>query len=153
MEENLKFNFKEGEESKPANERTIQQTGAIVEFSFIQTENDSRKFEKQLLELNGNRNIQAGVVSNVETHHPFVKEMEDADLFAAHMYQEAKSKVKAYDLKIAEIEAAYVQHKADIEKMKEALPELAVVVSPLSNEGGEVVEQKDEAKEDEQKTA
>lgn len=126
----MEYKFKEGEESKPPIERIIEKTGDVVEFSLLEIENNAYQFEKTLKELKANRELKQGILNNLDIHHPFIKDMSEFDRYAVHMYQEAWALVKAYNEKITEIEKQYKSLKDETATIKEALPELADVVSP-----------------------
>lgn len=137
----MEYIFKEGEENKPANERIIEKRGNVVAFTLIEMENDSKTYEKTLKELRANRELKEGIMNNVAQNHPFIKEMSEFDRVVVHMYQEAFAYRKQYDDKINEIEAGEAEHLAEIEAIKQALPDLQAVVSPMAVEEGKVVDE------------
>ena len=126
----MNYKLKGGETEKPVSDRTIEKTGSVQEFSLTGLYHDTLTFEKTLKELKGNRDLKDSVCKNIESHHPFVKDLSEMDRYTIHMYQENMALVKAYNKKIVEIEKAFKQHLDEIDEIKAQVPELADTVSP-----------------------
>lgn len=126
----MEYKFKEGQEELPVEERIIEKRGHVIEFSLVQMEHDLKAYDKTLKELIGNRDNKQAIVTNVEMHHPFVKDVPPADQFAIHMYRENLSFVKAFNEKIEQIEKEKAEYIAEVALIKETLPELKIVPSP-----------------------
>lgn len=121
-------------------EKIIEKRGLVIKFNFLELEADKLKFEKALKELKGNRDLKQSVVDNMDIHHPFIKDMSEFDRYSVHMYQEAFAAVKAYNTKIDEIEKEQIKYLEELEDIKNQIPQLAEVVSPMQVVGGEVKE-------------
>ena len=141
----IEYKFKEGEEDKPVEERTIVKSGVEVEFTMVAMNNDDNHFNKALKELKANRDLKKGVVDNIEQHHPFVKDFSEMDLSTLHMYHENKKLQKAFDDKIVEIEGDYKKHLEEKEEIRKQIPVVLPVISPYVKpavvEGGVVGEE------------
>ncbi len=122
--EEFVFNFKEGQEKLPLNERVIEKRGSIQEFTMIAVENDINKFLKMIRENTANLKVQESILSNVDMHHPFVKEMSEFDRTTVHMYQESFSKAKAYRKVLDSLNSQFEEYIVEIGDIKEQIPEL-----------------------------
>ena len=111
----MEYKIKEGEESKPAEDRIIEKTGLVINFSMTEMYNDIQSFEKTLKGLKGNRDNQNAVCTNIEIHHPFIKDLSDIDRRTIYMYEEAFTLRKQYNDKIDEIEKQYEDYKQEME--------------------------------------
>ena len=102
----------------------IEKLGVVVTFTMTEVIEHTAMLQKLLKELTAKRDYEKAKMTNIENNHPFVLDMDEADMFTAHMYQEAKAIVVVSDSKIAEVETQledYADETAEIEKQ---IPEL-----------------------------
>ena len=95
-----------------------------AEFSMKDIDNDIERLEKINKELESQANVNKAKIANIETHNDFVLKLSDKELFACHMYQEAKAIVLATEKKKQEVVEAIDGLKAEILIIKEQIPEL-----------------------------
>lgn len=108
----------------------IEKLGVVVTFTMTEVIEHTAMLQKLLKELTAKHDYEKAKMTNIEANHPFILDMVEADMFTAHMYQEAKAIVVVSDKKIAEVEAQlqdYADETAEIEKQ---IPELVPVVTP-----------------------
>lgn len=125
-----KFNFKEDQEEVPLKERVIEKRGSVVEFTMVGIENDINNFLKMMRETKGNIDNKQAVLSNIDMHHPFVKEMSEFDRATVYLYQEAFAKVKANKKVLENLQTQFDEYLEEIGWIKEQIPELKDIESP-----------------------
>lgn len=144
----MEYKFKEGESEKPAQERVLQKTGHVIEFSMLEIYRNLLDYDKVIREAKSNADNQGIVMANIEQHHPFVKEMPEFDRYTVHMYQEAFAKKKAWDKALKENEESRAELVAEIEEIKSKVPDLADIVSPFIEQPGKLPVENTEKKVD-----
>lgn len=130
----MQFTFKDDPEeaNKPINEKTIESRGRVDTFTLIDIFHNQETLKKQLKEALANRDNQQVVMSNLEQHHPFLKDMSEFDKYTVHMYQEAFSKRKAWNTHIETIESTLKTEQDDLAEIQKQLPETASIPSPYA---------------------
>ncbi len=108
-------------------ERTIEKTGAAIEFSMFDLEQNIEELQKYKKEFTAQVDYQRVLAENVERNHPFVKDLKEVELTAAWMYKEATGKFTSYQAKLKEVEATLDGLLEEIEVIKKQIPELAEV--------------------------
>lgn len=95
----------------------IEKSGKKFTFSSADVKSDLVKINAQKKQYSSQAELNQAEMTNIEEHHPFVKEMSDEDIHAAHMYWESK-KIRDACLKLLpDIDAA-------IEETEEAVREV-----------------------------
>lgn len=118
MGENLIYNIKEGTED------VIECRGFVSEMTVEDFKKNIAQADKAIKEYSGNAEIQAGIIANIEEHHPFIKEVSAEDLHTYHMYFEAVGKFKAFDNKRKEVEEFKAKEEADLAEVYKQIPSL-----------------------------
>lgn len=117
----MKLNYKIKEEGTDALSTVVSKTGGEVTFTPQDMLNDQQKCERYLKELGTKLEIETAKAENIETFHPFVKELTEEQLFTVGMYNECKEVMKLYPPKIKEIEAVYEESKAEMKLIETVL--------------------------------
>jgi NAD-specific glutamate dehydrogenase len=107
----------------------IEQIGHSSTFTLADVERSKLEHARLHKEIDANIKIKETIVSNIEEHHPFVKDMSEEDLFTCTMYLEAKKKIKLFEDKKNEVIEAEKIQEEDLAEMYKQLPEL--LVSPI----------------------
>lgn len=121
--------FKIIEKNEDITKCLIEQRGHPSTFTLAQIEASQRENTKLRNELEANIKSQEVTTSNIEEHHPFVKEMSEEDLFTCSMYQTAKQRIKIFNEKLSQLDEVEKIQNEDIAEMYKQLPELAPQVS------------------------
>lgn len=112
-------------------ERIIEKRGEVLEFSLDDIEYNLKQLIGKRKELEAKLKYETMKKDNIETHHPFVKDISEQDLFTTHMYQEACIWVKTCEDKIKEIDEQIKKDESEVAEIKSQIPELADIVSPF----------------------
>ena len=107
---------------------TIRKTGITADFTVAGMEGEQLKLQKVIKELTAKQEFAAAKRANIEEHHPFVKDLDEQQLFTVHMYYEEYAIAKGLPEKIAELQAqldaSYEEQKHIAEVL--GIPELAI---------------------------
>lgn len=120
-----------------AKDRVIEKRGHVVEFTLNEVEANTRILEKTKKELTAKRDLDAAKMENIESFHPFVKEMSEQDLHTAWMYFESKGIVKVCEKKIKEIQEQMESDAEEVAEIKAQIPELNV--APIVEEANRII--------------
>lgn len=118
-------------------DRTIVKTGVEIEFSLNKMEENENLLEKQKKEVEGVIENRKAIISNIESFHPFVKELTEEQRNTVFMYREAEIDIKEYQPASDKINE--MLEKSAIEK-KEIIKQLELEIEPV-----EVTDIKDNA--------
>jgi DNA-binding transcriptional MerR regulator len=77
------------------------------------------EMERKLKELKAQSDLENATLVNIESFHPFVKELSEQDLNTAKMYWESKLLKRSCDTKVEEIDALIAEYKQAISDIKE----------------------------------
>jgi len=99
----------------------ITKENMTADFTLREVEAEANRLKKALKELKARSQLENAKITNIETHHPAVKDMGDEERFTIHMYQEAKSVVKVADAKIEEIERALKNYAGELDEIHNQL--------------------------------
>ena len=97
---------------------------ATTEFTLSQVDGDISRLEKMTKELTAERDVNSAKMDNVSKNHAIVNELTEGQMFACHMYQEAKAIVVVADKKLKEIADAIVGLIEEKEEILKQIPEL-----------------------------
>lgn len=114
-------------------DQLIETHGYIPTFTINQLQDAMRYNAKALKEATAQVNYEDAVMQNVITHHPFVKDLSDADRRAVYIYEEAFTMNKTYQVKIDELIAQMQKDEQTLADLKEQIPELSEVVGNISS--------------------
>lgn len=103
----------------------IEKHGFVPTFTLRQVEENIAYLKKHIKEITAKRDYERAKATNVETHHPFVKDIPKFDRLAVHMYQEALSMADACDKKLEELNAQLDEDNAELNAVCEQIPEFA----------------------------
>ncbi len=77
----------------------IEKSGLTEQFTLAGREADIARLMKSKQAFEAQINLENAKISNIEAHHPFVKEMSEQDRFTVRMYQESlATKIGSQDL-------------------------------------------------------
>lgn len=114
-----KFSYAvEGENADPR-QIVIKKGNIEAKFTIADMEGEQVQCEKIIREIEGKLKLEHARATNIETHHPFVKEMSDKDLLTAHLYYEAQTFLKGLPPRLEAMKAQLaesVEEKAHILK-------------------------------------
>jgi len=116
--------YKISKKAENPRESVIEMHGKPITFNLHQMQANIRNAEKTIVELDAQAKVNRAKMTNIEEHHPFVKEMSEQDLFTAHMYQEAKALAIVSEKKADEFREAKATDEASLVELFEKLPEL-----------------------------
>ncbi len=122
MKSTLKYRIKES--NKNPKDAVIEKTGHTISFTLNQIEANTLAMEKIVTEIKAKMDYENARKSNIETHHPYVMDFTDEQLYTIHMYQEAKSMVKMAEDKLAEFEKQKESDALEVEAIYKQCPEL-----------------------------
>ena len=120
----MKYKIRKGEETKPAKERIIEKRGHVISFSLEQMESDLESNTKTRKEIEAKMNYEAAKSENIESFHPFVKDMSEEDQHTAWMYYESRRSHKLAQDKLKEFDEVMLEMAEEIAEIKNQLPEL-----------------------------
>lgn len=106
---------------------TIEKRGDVVTFTYADIEEQERLLGKALKEITAKRDLEAAKLLNIESYHPFVKNLSEEELFTAHMYQESKAITIVAQPKIDQIQKQLDEYAAEKAVIRQQLPVLAEV--------------------------
>lgn len=107
------------EEKEDPKESVIEKTGIKATFTVYEMETEDLQLAKYLKELSGQKMLSDAKITNIENHHPWVKDLTPEQLITAHLYQEAIAMSRVLGPKIDSIKAGIVEsaeEKIEIEK-------------------------------------
>lgn len=108
-----------------ASERVIEMHGQVVEITLGDLANTQAQRAKLIKELKANMEFETAKIENIESFHPFVKELSEEDLHHAWMYFESKAMVKGCAKEIAKNEGYMQYDMTEIAEIKKQIPELS----------------------------
>lgn len=125
----MSYEYKIKESKEDPRESVIEKSGITSEFTVHQIEASIKQNAKTVKELTAMEQIESAKVTNVETNHPFVKEMTEADRFAVHMYHEAEVKLRVIREKLAEFKK---ENDFDVTELEEIEKQTGIKTSPVT---------------------
>ena len=106
-------------------ESTIKKTWeTTAEFTLSEVEADILRLDKMSKELGAERDLNAAKMDNVSKNHEIVNTLTEEQMFACHMYQDAKAIVVVAEKKIKEIEKARLDLIDEKDEIFNQIPEL-----------------------------
>lgn len=99
----------------------IERSGLTAEFTLRDLNTNIARADKVMKELQGKHDIESAKMANIESYHPFVKDMSDQDINTTHMYAEAKEYVRQATEKMKEVEAVIEADTAQAKIVEELL--------------------------------
>lgn len=105
----------------------IVKDGIKATFTVAAMQLEQQGVKKVIKELDSRLEIETAKYENITTHHPFISDMSDEDLFTAHMAWESKALIKALPEKIAEFNA---QLKGSLDEQNHIADVLGIAVRP-----------------------
>lgn len=124
----------------------IEKRGHVIKFSLRELIVNHAALEKLDKELTGQSALQVAKMHKLEELHPFLKDMSEADLFAASTYAQAKAINTQCVEKKKEIEETLTSDRAEIAQIKVQIPALDLP-EPVAIQGGNVMEAIEKAQE------
>lgn len=129
----MDIDYKLKEKAEDPNASVITKSGISVDFTPQDMRNEQAQLEKFITEITAKFDLEKAKMSNIEEHHPFVKEMSAQDLFTAHMYQESKNFVDVIPPKLEELETQLTESRAEL-KLVSAMLDLDLDISQEKKE-------------------
>ena len=125
------------EQAENVKDSKIEKLGVVVYFTMAELDKQDEQLKKALVEVEAQTNYYAARMANVENNHVFsgntikkVTDFSDEDLFAAHMYQEAKAAMMVGSNKVKQLKKQLEDDEIERAEIVKQIPELAVVVEP-----------------------
>lgn len=112
-------------EFPPLADRVIEMRGQVVEITLSGLAITQANRLKKIKEFTAKREFEQAKIVNIESFHPFVKELSEQDLLTAWMYFESKAMIKGCDDEIAKNQGYVDIDNAEIEEIKKQIPELS----------------------------
>lgn len=123
------------EKKEVVEDSVIEKRGGVVKFSLSELDQNQMVLFRLQKELTKQAEVEDAKITNIETHHPFVKDMSDLDVSTVHIYYEAKTLGKACKAKLIEVNSAIDEQMADRAEILKQLPELvAGIKTPYVDE-------------------
>ena len=85
-------------------DQIIEKHGFVPTFTINQLKDNLVINSKRIKELKGQIELDSAKMKNIESHHPFIKDMTDFDRRVVHMYEESLAMAKACQTKLDEFE-------------------------------------------------
>lgn len=117
----------EGAPAVPLADRIIEKTGQVIKFTANEVIDSLKQIAKNIRTLQPKKEYEQAIITNIEDHHPEVKEMSEETLLSAYMYYEARTRLKATNKALDESIQDQTDTLADIEDFKAQIPELAEI--------------------------
>lgn len=117
-------------------DRVIEMRGQVVEITLNGLENTQRQREKQIKELKAKSELEKAKMENIESFHPFVKEMSAQDLHTAYLYNQAKALSEGCDNEIEKLQGWMDSDNKEIQEIYKQIPEL----NPVLQEANKIIE-------------
>ena len=116
-------------------DQIIEKHGFVPTFTINQLKDNLVINSKRIKELKGQIELDSAKMKNIESHHPFIKDMTDFDRRVVHMYEESFAMAKACQTKLDEFEKQIEEDEEEIAAIQAQIPELAEVIkSPYTPE-------------------
>lgn len=112
-------------EFPPLQDRVIEMRGQVVELTLAGLAATQNKRLKTIKELSAKVELEKAKIVNIESFHPFVKELSDQDLYTAWMYFEAKSLVLGCEEEIKKTQGYIDYDNTEILEIQKQIPELS----------------------------
>lgn len=130
----LTYKVAKDQDALDAKDRMIEKRGHVITFTINQVEEHKVELEKIMKELLSKRDYEKAKMTNIEEHHPYVKEMDAEKLFTVHMYQEANQTSKLAEAKIKEIQDQLDEYETELADILNQVPEVGAQVPAIAVE-------------------
>ena len=117
-------------------DRVIEMRGQVVEITLSGLENTQNQRKKAIKELEAKAEHEKAKIDNIESFHPFVKEMEEKDLHTVWMYYQSKGIVKGCTEEVEKLKGWIESDEKELQEIYKQIPEL----SPVMQEVNKVLE-------------
>jgi hypothetical protein len=97
---------------------TIEKSNIIAEITLADTLRSIEQNRKSMESIQGDLKLKKALISNVETHHPEVKDLDEQTIIACHTYHEAKRYEAIAEEKLGEFEKAQADLKEEVEQIR-----------------------------------
>lgn len=105
----------------------IEKHGFVPTFTLEEVTENIESHKKYLRELLANAAYHEAKMKNIDTHHgKAIAKLTDEQMFAVHMYMEAKLKLGEYAGKIKEFKKQIKEDEAEVKDILKQIPELNV---------------------------
>lgn len=106
------FTYKIVEEKPDPMDSVIEKSGLTAKFTLREIAANRKQLDRLHKELKGQKMIADAKIVNIETNHPWTKELDAEKRFTVHMLEEAYSMTRVCEAKIKEIEEALEEDQA-----------------------------------------
>lgn len=121
------FEYKISEEDKAkgiTRDSIIEKRGHVIRFSLNQLEANHAQLAKTRKEIDAQMQYERAKIANIESFHPFVKELTEEQLSTVDIYSTAKNIEKQCVEKLKEIDDYVSNDTVEIADIKKQIPEL-----------------------------
>jgi len=133
---NLEVNGVEEVKFPDLKDRIIEMRGQVVEITLNGLENTRNKRKKAIKELEAKSKHEKAKIENIESFHPFVKEMEEKDLHTVWMYYQSKAIAKGCDEEIDKLKGWIETDDKELQEIYKQIPEL----NPVLQEAKQIID-------------
>src|SRR4051794_21287369 len=107
-----KYQYRLLEPNEDYKQAVIEKAGITADFTIAEVEGMQERNKKGLLEVEGQLKIERAKLSNIENHHPKVKEIAGVLLTAAALYKESQMMIAELEPKLKQVTEAIAENDA-----------------------------------------
>lgn len=133
---NLEVNGVDEVQFPDLKDRIIEMRGQVVEITLNGLENTQQQRQKQIKELEAKAELENAKMVNIESFHPFVKEMSEQDLHTAYMYRQAQALKKGCEEEVKKLKEWMESDNKEIQEIYKQIPEL----NPVLQEANKIID-------------
>lgn len=108
-------------ENKPASVRdtVIEKHNGVITFTLGQLESSQRQLHKLERELQAQADLDGAKMTNIEEHHPFVKDLSEEDRFTVALYHDSAVRKAQVEEKLKQVRDAITEEEKALSDIKE----------------------------------
>ena len=109
------------ESNEDIKKAVIEKTGHTAEFTLSLVEENEASILKTLKELGGVIDNRKAIMTNIEEHHDFVKELTEEQRNTVLMHRTAEMELQQYETKRDEVQKILDDSKVEVQEIKKQL--------------------------------
>lgn len=115
-------------EFPPLQDRVIEMRGQVIEITLSGLIETQKRREKAIKELKAKIDLEKAKMENIESFHPFVKDMSEQDLHTAWLYRQSQAIVNGAVEEVSKLEGWIDADNKELVEIKNQIPELSDVI-------------------------